>query len=75
MHQTTDKKSVTLPNAWGRDCTTIRQRFEIEASDIGKSRSDYLGHNRPARVFVRDDVGREIEVMTAPGYHCWAFYS
>ena len=73
MKPLTEPKKVTLPNAWGRDETTTRQRLEVEEKDVNTGLKDYLGHGCRAYQFKRADVGREIEVMTAFNSHCWSF--
>lgn len=75
MKKTGEPYKVTAPNAWGRDDTTFRQRFIVEQEDINKVREHYLGMNHKSYMFRSTDVGREIEVMSAPGYTSWAFYT
>lgn len=73
MKQLTDKVLTRSANAWGRDTNVYRQRFVIETTDVGRNRNDYGGHGQPGKTFKTSDVGREIEVMTDTGYHCWSF--
>jgi hypothetical protein len=61
-------------NALGRDANHYRQRFTVEQSDVGTKRDHYLGHNRPAKEFTQQDVGRQIEVQSdGGGWTCWNF--
>lgn len=66
-------RKVVAANAWGRNDTTFRQTFEVESSDVGTTKSNYLGQGQPGYTFRGSDVGRVIEVITAPNYMCWAF--
>jgi hypothetical protein len=73
MKPTTEPKKVTAPNAWGRDDTTMRQRFAVEEADVNKVREHYLGMNHKSYLFRHSDVGREIEGISSPGYTSWSF--
>lgn len=66
-------KKVTMANAWGRDQTTWRESFTVEDSDVGQTFAHYLGHNHKDYRMTRADVGRTLEVITAPAYRCWSF--
>lgn len=64
------------PDAWGRDNTSIRQVFEVEASDVRTVRMNYQGYRQPGRIISNEDVGKVIEVITCPRdplYNCWYF--
>lgn len=52
-----------------------RIAFLVEASDVGKSQSMYLGQT--TYTFLEDDVGRLIEVVKnkSPGFISWRFGS
>jgi len=73
MKEIDKPRKVTLPNAWGRDDTTMRQRFVIEEADVNKVREHYIGMHHKSYMFRRGDVGREIEVISSPGYTSWSF--
>lgn len=79
MKKVTEPRKFTAPSAWGRDSTTTRQAFAVEASDVGKFRPNYLGHGCRAYQFTRKDVGRVLEDITMPGapshYHSWSWGS
>lgn len=78
MKKLSEKRKVTAPNAWGRDDTSLRQAFQVEESDVGRTMDNYGGHRRPAYTFTRADVGRVIEVITYStnnNYCCWSFGS
>lgn len=61
-------------NAWGTTVGTFWQEFEIEESDVGTSRPNYVGFNRPAITFLNGDVGRQITVYTDNSHWtCWAW--
>jgi hypothetical protein len=73
MKKLTEPTKHTAPNAWGRDTTDTRQAFMVEKEDVGCSRPDFGGQRQPAYTFKPSDVGRVVEVITAPGYHSWYF--
>lgn len=73
MKKLTEPTKHTAPNALGRDITNTRQAFKVEESDIGRSWPDYGGQGQRTYTFQRSDVGRVVEVITAPGYHSWYF--
>ena len=52
---------LTAANGWGAQSTTTRQAFEVESSDVGITRPDYLGYNHREYTFTRSDVGRIVE--------------
>lgn len=75
MKKLNEPRKVTLPDAWGRDSTTMRQNFEVEPEDAGRTKPNFLGYRYRDYTFTRNDVGRSIEVITAIDYECWAFTS
>ncbi|RQZ70140.1 hypothetical protein [Burkholderia sp. Bp9004] len=74
MKKLNEPKRIVARNAWGRDAAALHQEFEVEASDVGKARQHYLGHNYRSYVFALADVGRVFVNMTdGTGWSCWAF--
>jgi hypothetical protein len=69
----TEDEKVRAKNPLWKDVVHYRQRFEIEQSDVGSTRDDYLAPKRPPKEFTQQDVGRQIEVLTAGGRTCWSF--
>ena len=64
----------TRPNAWGRDQTTTRERYQVETCDVGTVRPNYLGFQYKDYKFTEDDVGKVIETITyINSYASWAF--
>lgn len=57
------------------DVEVKRTAYQVEASDVGKGQSMYLG--QAAYQFHEDDVGRLIEVVqnVSPGFTSWWFGS
>jgi hypothetical protein len=74
MKALTEKKRVTRKNAWGGDGTFDEQTFEIEESDIGAQKPNYLGHGHATYHIRKADVGRKINMQTSPGWACWSFF-
>lgn len=69
-------KTVVLDNAWGRPEPTVRTRFVIEQSDVGRSNHDYMGHKQGPYTYTQADVGRTIETIRDPkdpAYFSWGF--
>lgn len=73
MKPITDKETVDTVNAWGNSISYQRQTFQIEESDVGKSRPNYLGYcQRAPHSFKPEHVGRRIIVMTDDTHWtCW----
>lgn len=69
------ERTCKREHSWvGGGYVMCRQRWEIEASDVGHERRDYLGKSHAIHKFVEADVGKEIEVCTDHiGYHSWYF--
>ena len=72
----------TSNNAWGLATNTERSRYELEASDVGRTMADYQGHKYSSYTITRGDVGKVIEFIHEPGrpvnargeiYQCWYF--
>ncbi|MEN7527899.1 hypothetical protein [Cupriavidus sp. DL-D2] len=70
---TEPKRERRATNCTGPDEWFTVQRFEVEASDAGSKKPNYLGHRHREYAFDRRDVGKKIEVITQPGYECWGF--
>lgn len=70
---------VIASNAWGGNGDHFRQHFEIEESDVGRSRNDHRAspnHNpsvNPHYVFKQSDVGRCICVQEEGNWHVFHF--
>lgn len=78
MRQLTEKLKRDGRNAWGRPTLTEHQQFKVEHTDVGTTRPHYRGHMNERYTFRQSDVGRVIEVITAPNdahYTCWTFIS
>lgn len=73
MKQITEPQTVTAANAWGRDTTFTKQTFELEESDVGQQKPNYLGCGYKSYLITRADVGRRICVQSSPGWQCWSF--
>lgn len=73
MKQIGYAQKVTRANAWGKDHTYLETTFEVEESDVGKARENYLGFGRPAYQFKPSDAGSEITIQSSPGWTCWYF--
>lgn len=75
------------PDANGRPTDTVRSRYEIDGSDVGKTWANYRGFNHSSHTFTQGDVGQVIEVIRTPNdkqlypckdgtrqaYMCWYF--
>lgn len=74
MKQIGESKRVTANDAWGSAVTTTHTVFEIEESDVGKFRDNYLGYCHRRVKLERKHVGKTITVFTdGTGWTCWAF--
>lgn len=76
MKQLTEKEGYSAPSAWGTSRSTYAQKFEVEASDVGKLKRDYGGENNSDYTFKKSDVGRKIVVYTdrtGGSWTCWHF--
>lgn len=73
MKQLTEPWWTTSPNAVGRDITSKRQRFEVEQSDVGRTKPHFGGYNYRDLTFSQRDVGKTIEVMHYEGCTSWGF--
>lgn len=75
MKSLTDKKLHTGSTAWGADHTSLRQYFEVEPSDVGRTKQNYLGFGRGGYMFKPSDVGKTLEEITEPNssYNCFSF--
>lgn len=74
MKKITTPKRVTSANALGRMVIYIEQFFEVEESDVGVTRPNYLGHGYSNHRFTESDVGRHIHHQyDGTGWSCWSF--
>lgn len=74
MKQLTKPKKVTAKNGLGGYSTTMHTEFEVEATDVGSTRDNFLGYRHRSYQFQRSDVGRHIQVQTdGTGWTCWYF--
>lgn len=49
-------------------------QFQVERSDVGRTREHYLGYKHKTYQFVQGDVGKVIEVRSqGSGYTTWFF--
>lgn len=66
----------TGANANGQSTDTQRTRYELEASDVGRTLPNYKGHEYSSYTIKRGDVGKVVEYIheTRGGnYECWYF--
>jgi hypothetical protein len=62
-------------NCNGPEEVFTEQDFEVEASDVGRTRANYLGYRHATYQFASRDVGRQFRNTSQPsGYTCWSFY-
>lgn len=74
MKQIGEPKRVTANDAWGHTVRTTHTVFEIEESDAGIFRDNYLGYCHRRVLLERKHVGKTITVYTdGTGWACWTF--
>ena len=72
MIQRTEPEHRIATSAWGNDLSVNVTRFEIEESDVGTKRDNYLGYGHQVYFFKQSDLGRLIEVHT--DNTCWTYW-
>lgn len=51
-----------------------RQRFEVEAADVGTTHINFRGYQHGRYTFDKADVGRQIEILSdGTNWTCWGF--
>lgn len=75
MKSVKEKELRFTANAWGLCEHVYYETFEVEAEDVGKTRSHYLGYCHKDYTFTTKDVGRNISVITYPStiHTSWSF--
>lgn len=74
MKTLTKKESKNVKNAWGGYADVYYQNFEIEQSDVGQVKPNYLGYRHKDYKITGNDVGKTVCVMSdGTGWNCWSF--
>ena len=67
MKRTASIPPEMRPNAWGCDCMIGYDTYQIEQSDVGTTRPQYLGQGYAYYKFTQRDVGKHTTVTTPHG--------
>lgn len=74
MKRLTQPETRRGANAWGQSSVSIHELFEIEESDVGRTRENYRGFGHSSHRFSLRDVGRVIDIISdGTGWTCWFF--
>lgn len=65
MKRLTEPERKKVANAWGRDVDVVLTDYEVEASDVGRTKENYTANGPKSHTFTKSDIGRTIREDSA----------